>query len=154
MVKAPRLLFVLVGSWAGLTLLSGAMATPKAKPGSSKSTSAAKSPAKKSSGSKSKSRAKPKTASRKKAPPKQTAPTPDRIQEIQEALSRAGFPSEPTGAMDASTIESLKKFQEKQSLEPTGKLSSLTLIALGLGPSHGTAPERANPPAPKDGTQP
>ncbi|MCC7155106.1 MAG: peptidoglycan-binding protein [Bryobacterales bacterium] len=76
------------------------------------------------------------------------------MQEIQEALSKSGFPVEATGLLDAPTVDALKRFQEKQRLEPTGKLSSLTLIGLGLGPAQEIAVEQANPPARKDETQP
>ena len=31
-------------------------------------------------------------------------------------------------------VDALKRFQSEQSLEPTGKIDSLSLIALGLGP--------------------
>ena len=68
----------------------------------------------------------------------QKAPTPERYKEIQQALVIKGYlPSgESTGVWDNSSVSALKKFQEDQSLEPSGKLDSLSLIALGLGPKH------------------
>jgi len=64
----------------------------------------------------------------------QKAPTPDRINEIQEALaSRGAFAGTPTGKWDSSTVEAMKKFQASQGLNPTGKVDALTLQKLGLG---------------------
>ncbi len=62
-------------------------------------------------------------------------PTPDRYREIQQALIDKGFyKGEPTGVWSPDCISALKEFQQAQSLEPSGKLDSLSLIALGLGP--------------------
>jgi peptidoglycan hydrolase-like protein with peptidoglycan-binding domain len=64
----------------------------------------------------------------------QAAPTPDRINEIQEALTRKGvFTGTPTGQWDDSTVEAMKKFQSSNGLNPSGKLDALTLEKLGLG---------------------
>jgi N-acetyl-anhydromuramyl-L-alanine amidase AmpD len=68
---------------------------------------------------------------------RQQQPEPERIREIQQALSDHGYPLEVSGAWDASTVEALKKFQTDQNIENLsgkGKLDSMTLIALGLGP--------------------
>jgi len=46
----------------------------------------------------------------------------------------------PSGVWDTSSVEALKKFQQDQSLEPSGKLNSLSLIALGLGPRRDQQP--------------
>ena len=40
------------------------------------------------------------------------------------------------GRWTDDSTEALKKFQSDQSLDPTGKINSLSLIALGLGPKH------------------
>ena len=66
----------------------------------------------------------------------QKAPTPDRYKEIQQALASKGYleSGAPTGVWDNSSVEALKKFQADQNLEPSGKLDSLSLIGLGLGP--------------------
>jgi hypothetical protein len=65
----------------------------------------------------------------------QQAPTSDRYMEIQQALITRGFlQTPPSGSWDPATIDALKRFQEEQNLPPTGKISSLSLIALGLGP--------------------
>ena len=84
-----------------------------------------------------------KAASRKG--PRQQQPAPDRIREIQQALKDHGYPVEASGVWDAATVEALKKFQADQNIDNLsgrGKLDSLTLIALGLGP------KREPPPGP------
>jgi peptidoglycan hydrolase-like protein with peptidoglycan-binding domain len=64
----------------------------------------------------------------------QTAPTPDRITEIQQALAREGFYSgDPNGKWDDTTTAALRNFQTAKGLTPTGKLSALSLQKLGLG---------------------
>jgi peptidoglycan hydrolase-like protein with peptidoglycan-binding domain len=64
----------------------------------------------------------------------QTAPTPDRIREIQTALNREGaLSAEPTGKWDDATTNAMKKFQENHGLNPTGKIDAGTLNKLGLG---------------------
>jgi hypothetical protein len=40
----------------------------------------------------------------------------------------------PTGVWGPESAEALKRFQQEQSLQPNGKLDSLSLMALGLGP--------------------
>jgi peptidoglycan hydrolase-like protein with peptidoglycan-binding domain len=64
----------------------------------------------------------------------QAAPTPDRIREIQQALSKSGnYKGQPTGKLDVSTLDALKSFQSAQNLPATGKLDARTLQKLGLG---------------------
>ena len=69
---------------------------------------------------------------------RQTAPTADRYKEIQDALVSKGYLSsgEANGTWGTASAEALKKFQAEQTLETTGKIDSLSLIALGLGPKH------------------
>jgi peptidoglycan hydrolase-like protein with peptidoglycan-binding domain len=63
------------------------------------------------------------------------APTPERYREIQQALIEKGFlQGEPSGIWGPDCTTALKTFQKNQNLEPSGKLNSLTLISLGLGP--------------------
>ena len=65
---------------------------------------------------------------------RQLAPTPDRYKEIQSALAGKGYLNQPAnGVWDAQSADALRHFQQDQNLEPTGKLNSLSLIALGLG---------------------
>jgi len=66
---------------------------------------------------------------------RQSAPTPERYKEIQQALAAKGYlKSQPTGVWDAETMEAMKQFQQDQNLSVTGKISAASLIALGLGP--------------------
>src|SRR5215475_6132506 len=69
---------------------------------------------------------------------RQTSPTSDRYKEIQDALVARGYlPSEQaTGLWSDASAQALKRFQEEQTIESTGKINSLSLIALGLGPKH------------------
>ena len=84
----------------------------------------------------------------------QQAPTSDRYREIQQALVDRGYlRNEASGSWDKQSTEALKQFQAENDLSPTGKLSSLSLIRLGLGPKRETSvpapPEPADiPPAP------
>lgn len=64
----------------------------------------------------------------------QSAPTPERISEIQEALAKKGvLDGTPSGKWDDSTTEAVRKFQSSNGLNPSGKLDALTLQKLGLG---------------------
>ena len=67
--------------------------------------------------------------------------------EIQQALASKGYlQGETNGVWGTSSIEALKRFQQDQNLEPTGKITSLSLIALGLGPRRDPALNPPNPP--------
>jgi len=67
----------------------------------------------------------------------QAAPTPERYQEIQQALADRGFfKGEVNGKWGPDSVEALKEFQTSQKLTDDGKISSLSLIGLGLGPKH------------------
>src|SRR5258708_28358229 len=96
----------------------------------------------------------------KKAPAKrvtwrnrQMTPSPDRYREIQGALAAKGFlnPEDATGTWNQASSDALKKFQSEQNLASSGKINSLSLIALGLGPKRETAsaaPPKPVPPPP------
>ena len=73
---------------------------------------------------------------------RQLAPTPERYKEIQGALAAKGYlsPEDATGAWGQSSTDALKKFQADQRLDASGKINSLSLIALGLGPKREPAP--------------
>jgi peptidoglycan hydrolase-like protein with peptidoglycan-binding domain len=87
----------------------------------------------------------------------QTHPTPDRYKEIQQSLADKGyFKGEVDGVWGADSIEALKRFQSDNKLSDDGKLTSLSLIQLGLGPKHesaalhpGTPPQPAASPEPQ-----
>jgi hypothetical protein len=79
----------------------------------------------------------------------QQAPTQDRYREIQQALAAKGYlHGEPNGEWGADSADALKRFQAEQNLMPDGKINSLSLIALGLGPKRLTA---KSDPAPQAG---
>lgn len=64
----------------------------------------------------------------------QAAPTNDRISEIQAALGKSGaYQGDPSGKWDESSVAAMKKFQQQNGLEPSGKLDALSLQKLGLG---------------------
>ena len=64
----------------------------------------------------------------------QKAPTKERITEIQQALAKDGsYRGTPSGKWDAATVEAMKRFQNANGLNPTGKLDARTLQKLGLG---------------------
>jgi peptidoglycan hydrolase-like protein with peptidoglycan-binding domain len=86
-------------------------------------------------------------------PYRQMAPTPQRYKEIQQALADKGYlKSEPNGVWDTESSEALRQFQTDNNLSPTGKLSSASLIGLGLGPKTAATlpnplPNQPSPPA-------
>jgi hypothetical protein len=90
---------------------------------------------------------------------RQLAPTPERYKEIEQALADKGYlKSEPDGVWNAESSDALRQFQQDKNLSPTGKISSASLIGLGLGPKPGEsqgdkAPgvnEAPPPPAPEN----
>jgi hypothetical protein len=78
----------------------------------------------------------------------QTAPTADRIREIQTALAESdSYKGQPSGKWDDASINALKHFQQVNGLNPTGKLDAHSLQKLGLGS------ETAGRGAPRPGKQ-
>ena len=79
---------------------------------------------------------------------RQLSPTTDRYQEIQQSLAARGYlkADNANGKWDQESIEALKKFQADQNIEASGKINSLSLIALGLGPRREAAPVDLSPP--------
>jgi murein L,D-transpeptidase YcbB/YkuD len=74
----------------------------------------------------------------------QPQPTEDRYLEIQQALASRGYlQREPTGDWKPDCEEALKRFQKDQNLPPNGRITSLSLIALGLGPKRDSSPVTA-----------
>jgi hypothetical protein len=88
-------------------------------------------------GSKSAKKAAPRTTWRNR----QAAPTAERYKEIQDALAAKGFLSQEdaTGVWGSNSAAALKKFQAAQNIGSSGKIDSLSLIALGLGPKRDAA---------------
>jgi hypothetical protein len=69
----------------------------------------------------------------------QKEPAPERYKEIQQSLADKGYFAGPVnGAWGSDSVEALKRFQRDQNIGDDGKLGSLSLIALGLGPKRGT----------------
>jgi hypothetical protein len=81
-----------------------------------------------------------KSTSRLTRPNRQFTPTPERYKQIEEALCRRGYLSsdQVNGQWNDRSAAALKKFQADQNLVASGKIDSLSLIALGLGPKHQT----------------
>jgi peptidoglycan hydrolase-like protein with peptidoglycan-binding domain len=83
----------------------------------------------------------------------QQQPTVERYKEIQQALADKGYFHGPVdGAWGPDSVEALKRFQHEQNIEDDGKIGSLSLIALGLGPQSAAATaspaSSSSPPAP------
>jgi murein L,D-transpeptidase YcbB/YkuD len=123
---------ILTALFAGALLFAAATTTP---PTASNTTKKTKKKTSSTSKTKRRSTRKPAVASWRST---QKAPSPERYKEIQQALASKGYlqPDASSGVWDNSSVSALKKFQEDQSLEPSGKLDSLSIIALGLGPKH------------------
>lgn len=67
-------------------------------------------------------------------PAVQLSPSSERYKEIQEALIAKGYLKTPSsGVWDSDSQEAMRRFQADQNLDSNGKLTSLTLISLGLG---------------------
>jgi putative peptidoglycan binding protein len=86
-------------------------------------------------------------AHRPPAPTYQLQPTPDRYKEIQQALADRGYFS---GAVDgqwgSDSVDALKRFQMEHNAGTDGKINSLSLIQLGLGPARDHLENVAEPP--------
>ena len=77
----------------------------------------------------------------------QQQPAAERYRGIQEALIGRGYLEGPaTGEWEPQSVEALKKFQLDQNLKGDGKLNSLSLIALGLGPKRSANPQTRTQP--------
>jgi len=89
------------------------------------------------------------------AAPRQATPSPDRYKEIQEALVSKGYlpQDQANGQWGDGSSAALKRFQTDQNIEATGRINSLSLIALGLGPKHETAKPTGTAPATPPPTQ-
>ena len=84
----------------------------------------------------------------------QQTPTLERYQEIQQALAKKGyFRGEANGQWGADSMDALKRFQADQNLTPDGKLNSLSLIAMGLGPKRLTAQSKPSTTSPAQAPQ-
>ncbi len=79
-------------------------------------------------------------------PTYQTHPDTERYQQIQQALAQKGyFKGETNGQWGDDSVSALKQFQADHKLSNDGKITSLSLIQLGLGPNRETATADATP---------
>src|SRR5215471_15548481 len=139
-----RLLWVTsILAWALLGLAAQSTTSTPKKSTTKKSAHPAATASKKSSSSRtrvtaSKSGKKVTSTRRVATRSRQMNPSPERYKEIQQALSAKGYLSaeQANGRWDDSSMAALKKFQADQNLDASGKINSLSLIALGLGPKH------------------
>ncbi len=126
------------GSGSKGSKVSSKSKSPKsAKSGVKRKSATTTAKAKASAGKRSVAKARAKTSA-KSSPPRQRGqlrPTPERYKEIEQALAARGYLNEePTGKWGEGSVEALRAFQADHQLPPTGKLDSLSLIQLGLGP--------------------
>lgn len=72
------------------------------------------------------------------------APSPERYKEIQDALVAKGYlrPEDVGNGWNQASADGLKRFQGEQNIEASGKINSLSLIALGLGPKRDNNPTK------------
>lgn len=77
----------------------------------------------------------------------QSTPSPERYKEIQQALADKGYyKGEANGQWGQDSVDALRRFQADQNLDVDGKIGSLSLIALGLGPKRVTAQAKPQQP--------
>jgi peptidoglycan hydrolase-like protein with peptidoglycan-binding domain len=147
MIRQIRLFLFGAALFMGGTALSAAAVRPaaaqatssaakkKKKSASTSSTSAKSSSTKSTSAKTVSTKSKGKSRSKVAAKPKgQGAPTSDRIKEIQTALQKDGsYNGEPTGKWDSATTDAMRKYQDKNGVNPTGKIDAVSLNKMGLG---------------------
>jgi peptidoglycan hydrolase-like protein with peptidoglycan-binding domain len=132
MIKRIRLILFGAALLTSVALVMSAAARPVAAQSSTSSTAKKKKkPVSTSASAKTKGKTRGKVAAKPKG---QAAPAPDRIKEIQAALQKDGsYDGEPTGKWDAATSDAMRKYQEKNGVNPTGKIDAASLNKLGLG---------------------
>src|SRR5882724_6773903 len=133
---------MLLGAIAAVAMLWLSVATAQQSP--KKTVPAAKKTPAKTAAKKASTKKGVTTAGKKAAPKRPTttwrnrqlAPSADRYREIQTALAARGYlrSEGATGVWNQESSDALKKFQTEQNIESSGKINSLSLIALGLGP--------------------
>jgi hypothetical protein len=80
------------------------------------------------------------------APSYQLHPSPDRYKEIQQALADRGyFKGTVDGEWGSDSVDALKRFQLEHNAGDDGKVNSLSLIQLGLGPDRDRSDEGPPP---------
>jgi peptidoglycan hydrolase-like protein with peptidoglycan-binding domain len=150
MIKRIRLILLGAALLTSVALIMSAAVCPVAAQSSTSSAKKKKKPVSSSASAKTKGKTRGKVASKPKG---QAAPTSDRVKEIQAALQKDGsYDGEPTGKWDAATSDAMKKYQEKNGVNPTGKIDAVSLNKLGLGSD--TAGKGAPVPAATSSTAP
>ena len=148
-ILAFLMLCLCIGSPLGAATKKAASSTtkkPVAKTTAKKTSTTVKKPSVKKSASRPARKSSVRSSSRRRSTRTvrargQQQPTSDRYREIQQALRDAGhLDQEPTGKWDDATVDAMKRFQKAHSLQPSGKINAISLIALGLGPKRGPAP--------------
>lgn len=126
---SKRIRVILIG--AALVLSVAPLMSVAARSVAAQSSSSSAKKKKKAASSKTKGKSRGRVAAKPKG---QAAPTPDRIKEIQTALQKDGsYEGEPTGKWDAATADAMRKYQDKNGVNPTGKIDAISLNKLGLG---------------------
>ena len=78
----------------------------------------------------------PKSSTPRRHPAIKPTPDPERYQQIQQALANNGyFKGQVNGEWGDDSVAALKQFQTDHKLVNDGKISSLSLISLSLGPN-------------------
>lgn len=129
-IEFSRMKWAICVAFVGIAILVNA--TPQS---NAKATSSSKKTT--SKGSRAAATGKKRRTRRAAGPSYQTHPDAERYQQIQQALADRGyFKGEVNGQWGDDSVEALKRFQADQKLDNDGKINSLTLIGLGLGPKH------------------
>jgi hypothetical protein len=141
---------LLAFDWSAASAATPAKKNAPPKTASAKSAPAAKKSAAAKSASTHKSGKKTSAKAKTTWRNRQMAPSPERYKEIQDALVAKGYlrSEEATGVWTSESAEALKRFQADQNIESSGKINSLSLIALGLGPKHDSTAGGKPPAAP------
>jgi peptidoglycan hydrolase-like protein with peptidoglycan-binding domain len=127
-------LLALFALWSGTAIAKTNRKVPKTRAESSKP---GKSSSRTGAGTRRRTKAAPGHGTRRSS---QQAPTRERYREIQQALAGKGyFTGEANGVWGPDSVQALRRFQREQNLNETGKLNSVSLIALSLGPKRSMA---------------
>ncbi|MBS1872508.1 MAG: peptidoglycan-binding protein [Acidobacteria bacterium] len=131
----------------------GAAKAPSKVVAKASSKGVAKAPARTAAHKGAASRAKSTHVVAKKAPVRRGPmyPSQDRYREIQQALADKGYyQGSVNGAWGPESTDALKRFQKDQNLSDSGRLDSLSIIALGLGPKRNLSSRSSTESRPKD----
>lgn len=140
MRKVLALLAIALLIPAGLTTVQAAKKKASTSKSATKKAGTGKKGSSRSSAKKGSKRTHGKTQAGQTWRSRQLAPSPERYTDIQQALIQKGYlQGQATGQWDQASTDALRRFQKEQNLEANGKIDSLSLIALGLGPKYDSA---------------